>query len=96
MRTLGAQMQVDGASVSVACYHTALVADGRWVTVRWNAVEVPKHVDPDAITFVEEDDEFFQNVDRETQAIEQEDWPVEDRYSEDMPWEHLPIGVSTE
>jgi len=94
--TLGAQMQVDGRSVAVACYNTELVADGRWVTVRWDAVELARDVDPDAITVVEEDEEFVQNLAREAEAVAEEDWPVEDRYSEDVPWESLQVEEPAE
>ena len=61
-------MMLDGALVTVACYHTALVSDGLWVTVRWDAVELAKDVDPDGITVVEEDEEFFENPVRKAEA----------------------------
>ena len=87
--TLGAQMQVNGVSVTVACYNTELVADGRWVTVRWDHVELAKETDPNSITFVEEDEEFLQNLAREAEATEQEDWPVEAYPEDPSPTEEL-------
>ena len=90
--TLGAQMDVDGVMVTVACYHTALVADGRWVTVRWNAVELADNSTPD----ISEEEEFFENHAREAEALAEEEWLVADPYSADLPWEHLPVEDLTE
>ena len=41
--TLGAQMRADWVLVSVACYNTTVEHDGRWVTVRWDAMELVDH-----------------------------------------------------
>ena len=52
--------------------------------MRWDAVDLAKDVNPDAITFVEEDEEFFENLAREAEAVAEEVWPVEDRRSEEF------------
>ena len=64
--------------------------------MRWDPVELAKETDPDAITVVEDDEEFFLNLAREAEAVAEEDWPVKDHYSEGLPWEHLPVEDSTE
>ena len=37
--------------------------------MRWDPVELAKETDPDAITFVEEGDEFLENLAREAEAV---------------------------
>ena len=55
----------------VACYNTALVAGGMWVTVRWDAVELADSSTPD----ISAEEEFFENQVREAEAAAEEDWP---------------------
>ena len=71
-----------GEAVEVGGFPGAVGADdGGHLSFRHqqvHRVDGAGDVDLDAITFVEEDDELFQNLAREADAVAEE-WPVEDR-----------------